>query len=419
MFVACGLNHKTAPLRVREKIALPMVMQDELLNQLVSLPSIHEAAILSTCNRTEIYCDTDDPNTIISWLAQVHQLNAELIKPHFYIHQEQDGLRHMLRVASGLDSMMVGEPQILGQMKQAYQEACRVGTIKNSLRDIFQYAFNASKRIRHISGVGKNPISIAYMAVQLISQLFKDCSTLRVFLIGSGETASLVAKYLHQKGIDRFMIASRTHENAQKLAEIFTGDVIPISNIPLHLAKADIVISATACPLPFISKSLVEHALLQRNNAPMIFLDLAVPRDIEPDVAELNHAHLYNIDDLQAMIEQGMNERRTKARHAEELIERELENYRLKHRSLRANDAICNYRTQMQTLAQEELKRAIQKLSTGHCQFSVLNEFSERLINNLTHTPTVGLRRAALDNREGLLELTHYLFNTSLDNTAL
>jgi glutamyl-tRNA reductase len=419
VFVACGLNHKTAPLRVREKIALPMVMQDELLNQLVSLPSIHEAAILSTCNRTEIYCDTDDPNTIIPWLAQVHQLNAELIKPHFYLHQEQDGLRHMLRVASGLDSMMVGEPQILGQMKQAYQEACRVGTIKNSLRDVFQYIFNASKRIRHISGVGNNPISIAYMAVQLISKLFKDCATLRVFLIGSGETASLVAKYLHQKGIHRFMIASRTHENAQKLAEMLTGDVIPINNIPLHLAKADIVISATACPLPFISKSLVEHALLQRKNAPMIFLDLAVPRDIEPDVAELDHAHLYNIDDLQTMIEQGMNERRTKARHAEELIEQELESYRLKHRSLRAKDAICNYRTQMQTLAQEELNRAMQKLSTGHCQLSVLTEFSERLINKLTHTPTTGLRRAALDNREGLLELTHYLFDTSLDNTAL
>ena len=419
MFVACGLNHKTAPLRVREKIALPMVMQDELLNQLVSLPSIHEAAILSTCNRTEIYCDTDDPNTIIPWLAQVHELNAEVIKPHFYLHQGQDGLRHMLRVASGLDSMMVGEPQILGQMKQAYQEACRVGTIKKSLRDVFQYVFNASKRIRHISGVGNNPISIAYMAVQLISQLFKNCATLRVFLIGSGETASLVAKYLHQKGIHRFMIASRTHENAQKLAEMFTGDVIPISNIPLHLAKADIVISATACPLPFISKSLVEHALLQRKNAPMIFLDLAVPRDIEPDVAELDHAHLYNIDDLQTMIEQGMNERRTKARHAEKLIEQELEAYRLKHRSLRAKDAICNYRTQMQTLAQEELKRAMQKLSTGHCQFSVLTEFSERLINKLTHTPTIGLRRAALDNHEGLLELTHYLFNTSLDNTVL
>ena len=396
-----------------------MVMQDELLNQLVSLPSIHEAAILSTCNRTEIYCDTDDPNTIIPWLAQVHELNAEVIKPHFYLHQGQDGLRHMLRVASGLDSMMVGEPQILGQMKQAYQEACRVGTIKKSLRDVFQYVFNASKRIRHISGVGNNPISIAYMAVQLISQLFKNCATLRVFLIGSGETASLVAKYLHQKGIHRFMIASRTHENAQKLAEMFTGDVIPISNIPLHLAKADIVISATACPLPFISKSLVEHALLQRKNAPMIFLDLAVPRDIEPDVAELDHAHLYNIDDLQTMIEQGMNERRTKARHAEKLIEQELEAYRLKHRSLRAKDAICNYRTQMQTLAQEELKRAMQKLSTGHCQFSVLTEFSERLINKLTHTPTIGLRRAALDNHEGLLELTHYLFNTSLDNTVL
>ena len=418
MFVACGLNHKTAPLNVREKIALPMAMQDTLLNQLVDLPAVHEAAILSTCNRTEIYCDTDDPDTIIPWIAQEHHLNAEIIKPYFYMHQGHSGLRHMLRVASGLDSMMVGEPQILGQMKHSYQEACRVGTVKNNLRDVFQYVFSASKRVRHLSGIGNNPVSIAYAAVQLVSRLFPDDTSLNVFLIGSGETASLVAKYLHQKGVHRFMIASRTRENAQKLAETFTGDAVSIADIPLHLAKADVVISATACPLPFISKNLVEHALLQRQNAPMVFLDLAVPRDIEADVSELANAHLYNIDDFQIMIEQGMNERRMKAVHAEELIESELDNYIRKHRSLRANNAICDYRSQMQTLAQHELKRAMQQLSAGQCQFNVLSEFSERLINKFTHTPTIGLRRAAQDNQEGLLELAHYLFNTSVDNAT-
>lgn len=418
MFVACGLNHKTAPLSVREKIALPMAMQDTLLNKLVNLPAVYEAAILSTCNRTEIYCDTDDPDTIIPWIAQEHHLNAETIKPYFYMHKGNSGLRHMLRVASGLDSMMVGEPQILGQMKQTYQEACRVGTVKNNLRDVFQYVFSASKRVRHLSGIGNNPVSIAYAAVQLVSRLFPDDTSLNIFLIGSGETASLVAKYLHQKGIHRFMIASRTRENAQKLAETFTGETIAIADIHHHLAKADVVISATACPLPFISQSLVEHALIQRQNAHMVFLDLAVPRDIEADVGELENAHLYNIDDLQIMIEQGMNERRTKAVHAEQLIESELDNYIRKNRSLRANHAICDYRNQMQTLAQNELKRAMQQLSAGQCQFNVLSEFSERLINKITHMPTIGLRRAAQDNREGLLELTHYLFNTSVDNAT-
>lgn len=396
-----------------------MIQQDTWLNQLVNLPAVHEAAILSTCNRTEIYCDTDDPSVLIPWLAQTHHLDAEYIRPYCYLHQEENGVRHMLNVACGLDSMMVGEPQILGQLKQTYQEACQVGTIKQTLRSLFQSVFNASKRIRHVSGIGKNPVSIAYLAVQLINQLFTDDTPLTILLIGSGETAALIAKYLHQKGCHRFMVASRTLENAQKLATTFAGEVVSITNIPQHLAKADIVISATACPLPFISQALVKHALLQRQQAPMIFLDLAVPRDIESNVGELNHVHLYNIDDLQHMTQQGIDERLAKAIQAETLIEAELEAYQLKHRSLRANHAICSYRTQMQTLAQQELERAMQKLSTGHCQFSVLNEFSERLINKLTHAPTMGLRKVAQNNQEKLLELIPYLFNTPTDNTAL
>ncbi len=415
MFVACGLNHKTAPLSVREKIAFPVAMQETLLNQLVGLPAVNEAAILSTCNRTEIYCDTDEPQQIISWLAQEHQLPEETIEPFFYMHQGEEGVRHLLRVASGLDSMMVGEPQILGQMKQAYQQACEAGTIQQHLRNIFPYVFGASKRIRHQSGIGKNPVSIAYAGVQLISQLFSDFTTLNVFIIGSGETSSLVAKYLQQQGVKRFMVASRTYENALQLASTFAGEAITIGDIPEYLSKADVVISATACPLPFISKRLVKNALEQRLNAPMFFLDLAVPRDIEADVCELDGAHLYNLDDLQLMIETGMNERRIAALHAEQLIESELENYIRWYRSLRANNVICDYRTQMQQLAQRELQRALQQLSTGQCQYTVLTEFSERLVNKLTHKPTVGLRRAARDDRPELLDLAHYLLNTSAE----
>ncbi len=411
MFVACGLNHKTAPLSVREKIALPVAMQDTLLHGLVGLPAVNEAAILSTCNRTEIYCDTDEPDRIIPWLANEHALSADTIAPYFYMHQGDDGVRHALRVASGLDSMMVGEPQILGQMKQAYQQACRVGTAKSSLRQVFPYVFSASKRVRNQSGIGNNPVSIAYAAVQLIGQLFSDVSALNVFIIGSGETSSLVAKYLQQQGVTRFMIASRTRENANQLAATLVGEALAIGDIPHHLSQADVVISATACPLPFISKSLVKHALSQRNNASMVLLDLAVPRDIEADVRELDGAHLYNLDDLQIMIEKGMNERLTAAVHAEQLIDGELDHYIRWHRSLRANNVICDYRTQMQDLAQLELQRAIQKLTTGQCQYTVLTEFSERLVNKLTHRPTVGLRRAARDDRTELLDLAQYLLN--------
>lgn len=413
VFVACGLNHKTAPINVREKVALSEAMHETLLDKLLHLPEVNEAAILSTCNRTELYCDTDHPQVLVNWLAYEHHLTPEVLSPFLYMYEGHHGVKHTLRVASGLDSMMIGEPQILGQMKQAYQQACRVGSVKTQLRPVFEYVFRASKRIRTLSGIGANPVSIAYAAVQLIGQLFPDYSALNVFLIGSGETASLVAKYLHQKGVQRFMVASRTLENAQKLANNFDGKTLSITDIPQYLAEADVVISATACPLPFINKNLVEHALQQRSNAPMFFLDLAVPRDIEPNVNELDHVHLYNIDDLQSMIEKGMDERKQAALQAEQLIESELDNYIRWHRSQKANNVICDYRSQMNMLAQQEMQRALKKLSDGHNQQTVLNEFSERLVNKLTHNPTTGLRQIAWDGREDLLTLAQYLFNTT------
>lgn len=411
VFVACGLNHKTAPLTLREKIALPLALQEDMLYSLTSLTTVNEAAILSTCNRTEIYCDTDEPERLIPWIAEQHQLAPELLAPHLYIHHGHHGIRHTLRVASGLDSMMLGEPQIFGQMKQAYQHACQLGTVKTNLRHAFEYIFSASKRVRNRSGIGNNPISVAYAAVQLIGKLFKDYSPLQVFIIGSGETANLVAKYLHKQGVKRFLIASRTNDNAKQLAANFDGLALTISDIPQYLAQADVIISATACPLPFINKNMVEHALVQRENAPMFFLDLAVPRDIEANVAELDAVHLYNIDDLHSMIEKGMDDRRSAALQAEQLIDCELDNYIRWHRTLQAKHVICDYRNQMQDLAQQELQRAQDKLTAGYCQDSVLREFCDRLVNKLTHSPSVGLRQAAWDGREELLDLARYLFN--------
>jgi glutamyl-tRNA reductase len=413
VFVACGLNHKTAPIDVREKVALQAASHDVMLDRLMNLPTVNEAAILTTCNRTEIYCDTNDPLTLAPWLAQEHQLHEDELAPYFYLHPGEQGIRHTLRVASGLDSMMLGEPQILGQMKQAYQEGCRVGSVKNNLRYVFQYVFGASKRIRNLSGISNNPVSIAYAAVQLIGQNFPDYQSLTIFIIGSGETASLVGKYLEKEGVKRFMIASRTHDNATCLANTLAALPLTITDIPQYLPQADVIISATSCPLPFINKSLVEHALKQRNNAPMFFLDLAVPRDIEANVSELPNVHLYNIDDLQKVTAKGMDERRSAAVKAEQLIDSEIDNYIRWHRSLKAKNVICDYRNQMQNLAQQELQRAIQKLSTGQCQYSVLEEFSERLVNKLTHIPTVGLRHAASNNREEFLALAQYLLDHS------
>jgi len=412
VFVACGLNHKTAPIEIREKIALPPSQHQALLTDLMASHCVQEALVLSTCNRTEIYCDTEDPHSIPLWLAEKHQVSPASLLPHLYLHIGEDGIRHALRVATGLDSMMLGEPQILGQIKKSWQNACDWGMAHTRLRPVFEHVFSASKRIRNLSGIGNNPVSIAYAAVQLICNQFPRMENSCIFLIGSGETATLVARYLYKHGARHFFVASRTKENAAYLAAFFQGEALDITDIPLYLAKADIIISATTCPLPFINSNMVSHALTLRKNKPLFLLDLAVPRDIEPEAGELDHVHLYNIDDLQNMTQKGMDERQKAALRAESLVEEELENYLGLHRSRQAKDLICDYREHMQQLAEQELQRALQKLSTGQDHITVMTEFSTRMVNKLTHLPSFGLRQVAKDGQESLLQLAQHLFNT-------
>lgn len=413
VFVACGLNHKTAPVEIREKIALPPSLHHSLLESLMELHGMHEALVLSTCNRTEIYCETDDPQSIPLWLAQEHHIDPSILLPHLYLHTADEGMRHVLRVSTGLDSMMLGEPQILGQIKKAWQNACDWGSANTRLRPLFEHIFRASKRIRNRSGIGNNPISIAYAAVQLISNKFPQLENSRIFLIGSGETATLIARYLHKQGARDFMVASRTRENAEYLAGILEGEALDITDIPVNLSKADIIITATTCPLPFINSNMVTHALEIRHQQPLFLLDLAVPRDIEPQVGQLDHVCLYNIDDLQNMTQKGMEKRREAALKAEALVEEELENYGRLHRERKARDLICDYREHMQKLAHHELERALQKLSAGYDQKTVLTEFSSRIVQKLTHLPTSGLREVAKEDHESLLQLAQHLFNTS------
>jgi glutamyl-tRNA reductase len=413
VFVVCGLNHKTSPIAVREQFASSQ--RADWMQRLTCVDPANKFIILSTCNRTEIYCNTEHPERLLPWLANEFQYGPEELAPYVYLHQQQFAIHHLLRVASGLDSMMIGEPQILGQLKQAYQHACDDGTVDSTLRHIIQFVFSASKRIRTQSKIGENPISIAYAAVQLIGQQFSTFDDLNVFIIGSGETASLVAKYLQQQGAKRFMIANRTKENAKVLADRLHGQALSITEIPHLLPQADVVISATACPLPFINKHLVERALVDRNQAPMFLLDLSIPRDIEANVAELNAVRLYNIDDLQTIVDEGMEERRIAAAIAERLINAEIEQFIYRHRSRKANGAISDYRTLMKQLADQELQRATQQITSGKCQHRVLAEFSERLVNKLMHFPTIGLRQAASDERPELIDLVQYLFNQHVD----
>lgn len=415
MFIACGLSHKTAPLDVREKIAFTTSMQKILLHDLMQSSSINEIAILCTCNRTEIYCDTKEPHKITDWLVTQQYLPNTQLTPFIYMHHGKQGVRHILRVASGLDSMMIGESQIFAQMKQAYQQACELGTIKSSLHMIFQYTFSASKRIRQQSGIGNNPVSLAYVVISLITKVFADFSKLKILIIGSGEISTLVAKYLYAEGVRHFLIASRNSEHAKQLATLLNGQTLNISDITHYLAEADVVISATTCPLPFISKNIVKHALSNRQaHHNLCLFDLALPRDIESDVAELAGVYLYNIDDLQHIITKGMHERHKAALKAEQLIDCELDNFVRQYRSLSAKNIIKNYRQNMYKLAQEELQRAKNKLSAGKMQDIVLNEFCERLINKLIHQPSIGFRKAAWDDRTDLYELIKYLFDITI-----
>ena len=414
-FVACGINHKTAPLTIRETMVRNSDQQKKALLDLLDPFSLQEAMLLQTCNRTELYCETLEPQQLMSQFAHIHGMDVMSIENSFYQHENDEAVQHALRVACGIDSMMVGEPQILGQMKQAFMQAEQLGSIKRQLRLIFSYVFSATKRIRHRSGIGHNAVSVASAAVRLVSQLFHAMHELRVFIIGSGETAALVVKYLQQQGVKHFSVTNRTAEAAQQLAEKIQGVPIPISEIANHLPYTDVVIAATACPVPFINKMMVEQALTQRAFAPMFLLDLSVPRNIEADVAQLDAVRLFNIDDLHQTIQHGLRERQTAAVNAEKLIEDELSNYTRWSRSLRANPIICNYRSQMQELAEQELQRARRKLSSGQPQHDVLDELCQRLVNKLTHAPTLSLRHAASTHHETWWDEAQLLFNEAMD----
>lgn len=411
VFVACGLNHKTTPLALREQVAIAPTVQASALDSLLSLKTVDEAVILSTCNRTEIYCETETPATLMPWLADTYLIPKEALTPHFYLYPEEQGMRHLMRVASGLDSMMLGEPQVLGQLKLAYQTACISGAIQSKLRPIFEYTFSATKRIRNLSGIAKNPVSIASACVQLVMQHCKKLEETRIFLIGSGETAALVAKYLQKAGASHFVVASRCLDNAQQLAAQFQGKPVALSAIPQYLVQSDVVISATTCPLPFIDKPMVEEVLRQRSHKSLFLLDLAVPRDIDVAVGTLDGVILHNIDALQNLIDKGLKKRQMAAEEAEALVHEELARYARWYRSLKAKDLVFAYREQMQRLGQEELQKAFAKLAAGMDQETVLSTLCQKLINKLTHTPTIGLKKMALDNRIDLLDFSRYLFN--------
>jgi glutamyl-tRNA reductase len=413
--LAFGINHKTAPVDIRERVSFAPSKLGEALNDLVSRAKLQEAAIVSTCNRTELYCDCGPSPAgdaaIIDWFREYHKLERRDIEPYIFMHPDQEAVRHMLRVASGLDSLVLGEPQILGQIKDAYLAATAAGTMGGLLDRLFQHTFSVAKQIRTDTAIGASAVSVAFAAVSLAKQIFSEFHQHTALLIGAGETIELAARHLHQNNIGRMIIANRTVENAHSLAEEFGAYAISLPEITNHLAEADIVISSTASPLPILGKGSVESALKARKHKPMLMVDIAVPRDIEAEVSDLNDVYLYTVDDLQDIITEGLRSRQEAAQQAEEIIDTQVSHFMHWLQSLNAVSTIRALRENAEHKRDEELERAMNLINSGKDPVMVMNELANRLTNKLIHTPSVQLKRAGYDNREELFDTARELFN--------
>ena len=393
--VIIGINHKTATVDLREKVAFAPDRIHDAMKSLASRTRTGEAVIVSTCNRTELYCNNAEKEDIIEWLEDYHSIEHSDLMPCLYAYEEQVAVKHLMRVASGLDSLVLGEPQILGQVKQAFVKAKEAGTIALTIDRLFQNTFSVAKKVRTETEIGAAAVSVAFAAVSMAKHIFSSLSTTKVLLIGAGETIELVAKHLKDNGVASMVVANRTIERAQAMCEEFNATAITLEQIPDFLAKADIVISSTASPLPILGKGMVEKALKQRRHQPMLLVDIAVPRDIEAEVGELDDAFLYTVDDLHSIIEQNMASRKEAAEQAELITEDQSHLFMEWIRSLESVDSIREYRSQSLAIKDELVERALNKISHGSDSEQVILELANRLTNRLIHAPTQALTSAS------------------------
>ncbi|WP_250458580.1 glutamyl-tRNA reductase [Microbulbifer litoralis] len=402
--LALGINHDSAPVEVRERVAFAPEVMPAALAEARRVLECPELAILSTCNRTEIYGEVA-PERLLDWLAEYHRVPREQLDTCSYSYTDEAAVRHMMRVACGLDSLVLGEPQILGQIKSAYAVARESGSVGSLLHSIFQQVFAVAKRVRTETAIGENPVSVAYAAVSLASRIFTDLGKQTALLIGAGETIELVARHLLEQGVEKLIVANRTLNRAEQLAENFGAEPILLADIPDYLPRADIVISSTASQLPILGKGAVESALQQRRHSPVFMVDIAVPRDIEPQVGQLDDVYLYTVDDLRGVIDEGRRSREKAAEAAHEIVEAAAAEFMRERRSLGAVDVIRSYRQQAQSLSDGELERALQQLDKGGDPRRLLEQLARSLTNKLIHAPTVSLKRATAEGDPERLRL--------------
>ena len=406
-----GINHKSASVDLRGQIAFAPEIVVESLQSAVDAIGATEMALLSTCNRTEIYLSGEvSDNQVLSWLADTKRLNIADLQSCYYCHRDQHAIRHMICVASGLDSLVLGEPQIFGQIKSAYAVGREAQTVAAELNQAFQQAFAAAKRVRSETAIGQNPVSVAYASVSLAEQIFANLNNAHALLVGAGETIELVARHLQEKKIGQITVANRTLNRAQELAENFAAEAILLSDIPDYLHRADIVISSTASQLPILGKGAVESALKKRKHKPIFMVDIAVPRDIEPEVEELDDIYLYTVDDLEEVIQDNLRARQSAADMAQDIVDQEVNGWSTKQRALAVVDTIKAFRDSVEVIRDGEVERALAALERGQDSTEVINALARNLTNKLLHKPTTRLKKASEEGSDATIDATHELF---------
>jgi len=407
---AVGLNHQTAPLDVREQVVFQAEQLPQALRDLVDRQPVTEAAIISTCNRTELYCSTSEPRIAVDWLAGYHRLKPAQIAPYLYELPQDRAVKHAFRVASGLDSMVLGEPQILGQFKSAVRSAETAGTLGWLLNKLFQRTFSVAKTVRSETDIGASTVSMAAAAVRMAERIYPSVAAQSILFVGAGEMVNLVATHFAAHHPRRMTFANRTPARAQQLADRFFGHVIPLNDLGAQLPLYDIVVCCTASPLPIIGKGLMESALKARKHLPMLMFDLAVPRDIEAEVGELDDAFLYTVDDLGQIAREGLDQRSNAVAQAEVIIENQVSDFMhwLDNREL--VPTIRALRDTAERARRHALERAQRRLAHGADPQQVMEELSRALTNKFMHPPSHALNHAAQDERDELAAMITRLY---------
>jgi glutamyl-tRNA reductase len=406
-----GINHHSAPLAIRERVAFHAEKLHQALADLTHNGRVREAAILSTCNRTEIYCAAEAPEAVVDWLTRYHRVERGEIAPYLYLHDQPDAVRHVFRVASGLDSMVIGEPQILGQMKEAVRVAEESGTLGTQLHKLFQRSFSVAKEVRSTTAIGANIVSMAAAAVHLAERIFESLATQRILFIGAGEMIELCAAHFCARQPKLVTIANRTVERGRALAERFNGTAIRLDELGEHIAQHDIVVSCTASPLPIIGLGMVERAVKARRHRPMFMVDLAVPRDIEQEVGELDDVFLYTVDDLANVVESGLESRQAAVVEAETIVSNRVHDFLGWLEARDTVPVIRSLRDSAERMRRHEIEHALKLLARGEAPEKVVEQLSQRLVNKFLHAPTQTLNLAEGADRVDLQSLTERLFH--------